>query len=79
MKSSKAEIVTRVHTLPEVTFDDHRLTSFSGLVLFIALFKRIDLLAGLRRCFDSTADRALLQRSRPQRGGLRRRQAVCGA
>ena len=57
MKSSKAEIVTRVHTLPEVSFDDHRLTSFSGLVLFIALFKRMDLLAGLRRCFDSAADR----------------------
>jgi hypothetical protein len=53
VKSSKAEIVTRVHTLPEVSFEDHRLTSFSGLVLFIALFKRLKLMAGLRRCFHS--------------------------
>ncbi|PRQ10056.1 IS1380 family transposase [Enhygromyxa salina] len=53
MKSSKAEIVSRVHTLPEVSFEDHRLTSFSGLVLFIALFKRLQLMAGLRRCFRS--------------------------
>lgn len=57
MKSSKAEIVTRVHTLPEVSFEDHHLTSFSGLVLFIALFKRMQLLASLRRCFDSAGDR----------------------
>jgi hypothetical protein len=53
VKSSKAEIVSRVHTLPEVSFEDHRLTSFSGLVLFIALFKRLQLMAGLRRCFHA--------------------------
>ena len=51
MKPSKADIVRRVHALPQVSFEDHRLTSFSGLVLFIALFKRIDLAARLRRCF----------------------------
>ena len=51
MKPSKAEIVRRVHALPQVSFEDHRLTSFSGLVLFIALFKRLDLVARLRRCF----------------------------
>jgi hypothetical protein len=51
VKPSKAEIVRRVHALPQVSFDDHRLTSFSGLVLFIALFKRLDLAGRLRRCF----------------------------
>ena len=51
MKPSKAEIVRRVHALPQVSFDDHRLTSFSGLVLFIALFKRLELAARLRACF----------------------------
>lgn len=53
MKPRKAEIVRRVHVLPQVSFEDHRLTSFSGLVLFIALFKRLDLVARLRRCFAS--------------------------
>lgn len=51
VKSKKAEIVRRVHTLPEVSFGDHRLTSFSGLVLFMALFQRLKLMPRLRRCF----------------------------
>ena len=51
MKSSKAETISRVHALPELSFEDHRLTSFAGLVLFIALFKRLDLMGQLRRCF----------------------------
>ena len=51
MKSKKAEIVRRVHALPQVTFEDHSLTSFAGLVLLIALFRRLRLLARLRRCF----------------------------
>lgn len=52
MRSRKAEIVRRVHALPTVAYDDaKRLTSFSGLVLFFALFRAIGLLARLRRCF----------------------------
>ena len=51
MKSSKPEIISRVHTLPRVSFEDHRLTSFSGLVLFMALFQQLGLMARLRRCF----------------------------
>ncbi len=35
MRSRKAEIVSSVHAIPTVTFDDERrLTSFAGLVLF---------------------------------------------
>lgn len=51
MKSSRAEIHRRVHGVPQLRFDDHRMTSFSGLVLFQLLFKRLDLKARLRRAF----------------------------
>ena len=56
MKSSRAEIHRRVHGVPEVRFDDHRMTSFSGLVVFQLLFKRLDLKARLRRVLGA-ADR----------------------
>lgn len=52
MRSRKAEIVRRVHALPTVSYDeDGRLTSFSGLVLFFALFRALDLTKRLRQCF----------------------------
>lgn len=52
MRSRKAEIHRRVHALPTVVYDDEkRLTSFSGLVLFSALFRALDLQSRLRRCF----------------------------
>lgn len=52
MRSSKAEIIRRVHAIPTIAYDDaKRLTSFSGLVLFFTLFRSIGLLARLRRCF----------------------------
>ena len=52
MRSRKAEIVRRVHALPIISYDDdRRMTSFSGLVLFFALFRVLDLSGRLRRCF----------------------------
>lgn len=52
MRSRKAEIVRRVHALPTVKYDDdRRLTSFSGLVLFSALFQALNFSARLRKCF----------------------------
>lgn len=52
MRSRKAEIVRRVHALPTVSYDETgRLTSFSGLVLFFALFRALDLFKRLRKCF----------------------------
>lgn len=52
MRSRKAEIVSSVHAIPTVTFDDERrLTSFAGLVLFQALFRTLDLQKRLRACF----------------------------
>jgi hypothetical protein len=52
VRSRKAEIVRRVHAIPEITFDqERRLTSFSGLVLFQALFTTLGLHRRLRNCF----------------------------
>ena len=51
MKSSKAQIHARVHRLPELRFEDQRLTSHAGLVLLQALFRRIGLHDQLQRCF----------------------------
>lgn len=52
MKSSKAQIISRVHKIPELRFEDQRLTSFAGLVIIQELFSRLDMKARLRACFD---------------------------
>ena len=57
MKSSRTEIQSRVHGVPELRFDDQRMTSFGGLVVFHLLFKQLDLKARLRRAFGEV-DRA---------------------
>jgi hypothetical protein len=54
VKSSKAEIFSKVHKIPDLQFSDpetQSLTSFSGLVIYQRLFKRIDLRKRLRECF----------------------------
>ncbi len=52
MKHSKAKIRARLHKIPTLRFEDQKLTSFSGLVLFQALFNWLDLKARLKRCFE---------------------------
>jgi Transposase DDE domain group 1 len=52
VKSSKAQIQAKVHRLPHLRFEDQKLTSFSGLVVFQALFDRLELKERLRRCFS---------------------------
>jgi Transposase DDE domain group 1 len=52
VKSSKAQILSRVHKIPELRFEDQRLTSFAGLVIIQELFSRLDMKARLRACFD---------------------------
>lgn len=49
MRSSKAQILSRVHTVPALRFTDQTLTSASGLVLFQVLFDRLDLRNRIRR------------------------------
>lgn len=51
MKYSKSAIHRKFHSLPELAFEDHRLTSFSGLIVFQALFTRLELKRRLNRCF----------------------------
>jgi hypothetical protein len=51
VKSSKAQIMAKFHKIPVIRFEDQQLTSFSGLLIFQQLFKRIDLKQRLKKCF----------------------------
>lgn len=51
MKSSKAHIHVKFHKIPTIRFEDQRLTSFSGLLIFQTLFTKIKLKRRLKRCF----------------------------
>ena len=51
MKSSKAQIMAKFHQIPVIRFEDQQLTSFSGLLIFQQLFKRINLKQRLNKCF----------------------------
>ena len=52
MKSSKAEIQARFHKIPVMRFEDQKLSSFCGLLIFQLLFRRIQLKERLRKCFS---------------------------
>ena len=66
MKYSKSAIHRKFHSLPDLSFEDHRLTSFSGLIVFQALFARLDLKSTLNRCFRHLK---VSPDIRPRRGG----------
>jgi hypothetical protein len=51
VKSSKAQITAKFHKIPVIRFEDQQLTSFSGLLIFQQLFKRIELKNRLKKCF----------------------------
>lgn len=51
MKCSKASVHRKTHRIPEIRFEDQRLSSFAGLVLFQALFNRLGLKEQLTGCF----------------------------
>lgn len=52
MKSSKSQIQSKFHKIPILRFEDQKLTSFSGLIIFQILFRQIDLKERLKKCFD---------------------------
>jgi len=52
MKSSRAEIHRKTYKLPDLGFEDQQLTSFSGLVIFQALFTGLQLKQRLKSCFQ---------------------------
>lgn len=51
MKLSRTQVRRKSLALPQLRFEDQQLTSFSGLVLFQALFDRLDLRNRLQQCF----------------------------
>jgi hypothetical protein len=51
MKCSRAEIHRKTYRLPALSFEDPQLTSFSGLIIFQALFARLQLKRRLSGCF----------------------------
>jgi hypothetical protein len=52
VKSSKAQIHAKFHRIPAIRFEDQKLTSFSGLLIFQLLFKRLNLKKRLKSCFS---------------------------
>jgi hypothetical protein len=52
VKSSKAQIHAKFHKIPAINFQDQKLTSFSGLLIFQALFTRMNLKQRLNKCFS---------------------------
>jgi hypothetical protein len=51
MKISKSDARSSARSLPQIRFEDQDLSSFSGLVLFQALFNKMQLKARLKKCF----------------------------
>jgi hypothetical protein len=51
VKCSKSEVHRKTHGIPDIQFEDQRLTSFAGLVLFQSLFSQLGLKEHLTRCF----------------------------
>jgi hypothetical protein len=52
VKSSRAEIQAKFHKIPVIRFEEQKLTSFSGLLIFQVLFSRLQLKERLRKCFE---------------------------
>jgi hypothetical protein len=52
MKISRKQVQSKVHTIPDLRFEDQRLTSFAGLFIFQLLFQRLNLKNRLRHCFQ---------------------------
>lgn len=57
MKLSKSDIHCKAHKILIPKFEDQKLTSFAGLVVFQALFKKLDLTKKLRNCFSHQLNR----------------------
>jgi hypothetical protein len=53
VKFSKAQIEAKFHKIPVIRFEDQKLTSFSGLLIFQVLFRRLNLKQRLYRCFSN--------------------------
>jgi len=52
MKHSKSDVRCKTTSLPKLRFDDQKLTSFAGLVIFQQLFFDLELKRRISRCFS---------------------------
>ena len=60
MKLSKSQFHISVQCIPELRFEDQRLTSFSGCILLQRLFQKLKLRDRLRECFEHRGDRLIV-------------------
>jgi len=51
MKSSRSEIQGKFHAFPALRFEEQRLSSYSGLIIFQKLFEILNIRRRLRQCF----------------------------
>lgn len=54
VRLSRPQVVAPVHAIPELRFEEQRLTSFAGLVIFQALFQRLRLKERLAAVMSAT-------------------------
>jgi hypothetical protein len=60
VKISKSQIHDRVQRMPELHFEDQRLTSFSGCVILQALFRKLKFVERLQGCFEHRTYRLIV-------------------
>jgi len=58
VKLTKKKVESKTRTLPRLRFTDQKLSSFGGLLVFQALFQKLELRDRLRACFRSSDDKA---------------------
>jgi len=63
MKCSRSKVGKKAHAIPNLKFEDQRLTSFSGLVIFQTFFAAIDLKSRISACFRHMARGKVFSRS----------------
>ena len=63
MKRSRKSVRTKVTAIPELRFEDHRLTSFAGLVVLQRFFQLISFKSRLQKCFRHLAAGKIFDRA----------------
>lgn len=63
MKSSKKSVRAKATAIPELRFEDQRLTSFAGLVILQRFFQLISLKTRLQKCFRHLAKGKIFDRA----------------
>lgn len=63
MKSTKSSVRCKSVVVPQVQFDEQRLTSFAGLIVFQRLFIDLDLKAKIAGCFSHQRDGGIFPHS----------------